>query len=502
MSRIIQLASEKAKWLRESLWLDEMALGKHWIVACMRVIAIFWRGIFQNSLLSRAAALSYSSLLALAPVLGIVVLLSVSFLKVNPEAHIKQTLLFIAPSMNQYVGDAPTSAPSGDEAAVADRKEMRDAFDLLLSRMVEGVHKNLASVNQSGRGLAGAAGGLVLVWMGITLLVAVENALNDIWGVKKGRPWGRKIVLYWAVLSLGALSFVALSGLSRATILGKLLHGIPLSERMPGGAVLSGTLLSLAGLTLLLTLFYKFFPNTRVRFTAALAGGLAAAVMLMANKAFSIMYIRSVISIQSLYGSVGIVLVLMFGLYLFWAFLLLGGQLTYAVQNARFIADQKAWENASEEARETTTFAAFVLISRRFSACLPPLSADEIAEKLRVPGNIVNESLARLGDMGLVTALEDGRGSDTERTCFLPARPLKTVTLASFRRGYSMRGADRGAALLRKLDPLVDSYRERMETLLEGLPGEDMEALLALHPEAPAQPAPCAEPPPAGGNPA
>jgi DNA-binding transcriptional ArsR family regulator len=172
------------------------------------------------------------------------------------------------------------------------------------------------------------------------------------------------------------------------------------------------------------------------------------------------------------------------------------------VQNARFIADQKAWENASEEARETTTFAAFVLICRRYSACLSPLSADEIAEKLRVPGNIVNESLARLGDMGLVTALEDGRGSDTERTCFLPARPLKTVTLASFRKGYSMRGADRGTALLRKRDPLVDSYRERMEALLEGLPGEDMDALLSLHPEAPAEPMPGAEPPPASGNPA
>jgi membrane protein len=500
MSRIFKLASDTAKWLRESLWLDELALGRHWIVVCMRVIAIFWRGIFQNSLFSRAAALSYSSLLALAPVLGIVVLLSASFLKVNPETHIKQALLFIAPSMNQYVGDAPASTTAGDEAA-AQSKEMRDAFDLLLSRMVEGVHKNLESVNKSGKGLAGAAGGLVLVWMGITLLVAIENALNDIWGVKKGRPWSRKILLYWGVLSLGALSFVVLSGLSKATVLGKLLHGIPLTKHMPGGAVLSGTLLSLAGLTLLLTLFYKFFPNTRVRFTAALAGGFAAAVMLMANNAFSMMYIRSVISIQSLYGSVGIILVLMFGLYLFWAFLLLGGELTYAVQNAQFIADQKAWENASEQARETTTFAAFVLISRRFNACQNPLSADEIAEKLRVPGNIVNESLARLGDMGLVTALEDGRGSDAERTCFLPSRPLKTVTLASFRKGYSTRGADRGATLLRKRDPLVDSYRERMEALLEDLPGEDMETLLALHPEVPPEPPQGAPVHPAGGNP-
>ncbi|HNX05851.1 MAG TPA: hypothetical protein PKI32_10140, partial [Opitutales bacterium] len=152
----------------------------------------------------------------------------------------------------------------------------------------------------------------------------------------------------------------------------------------------------------------------------------------------------------------------------------------YAVQNAQFLADQKAWENASERARETTTFAAFVLVSRRFAECDGPLSADEIAERLRVPSNILNESLSRLCEMNFLTALEGGRDeSGAERTCFTPARPLRTVTFASFRKTYASHGADRGVEMLRRVDPLVDAYRNEMETALEGTEKADIETLIA-----------------------
>lgn len=510
MAGMLKRMMGRAARLRETLWLDELYLKRRWYIVLMRIAAIFSRGVRENSLFSRAAALSFSSLLALAPILGIVVLLSASFLRINPEAHIKQALLFIAPSMSQYVGEVPAQDASRPGSAVKspqseEAQEMRDAFDLLIARMVEGVKKNVEGISKGGKGVAGVAGGLILIWMGITLLVAVENAMNDIWGVKRGRAWDRKIVLYWAVLSLGILLSLGLVSLSKASTLGKIVHGIPLSAKMPGGTVFLGTALSLAVLTLLLTFFYKFFPNTRVRFFPALAGGLVAALMLVLNNTFSMMYIRSVLSIQSLYGSVGIILVLMLGLYFFWAFLLLGGQLTYAVQNAQFLADQKAWENASERARETTTFAVFVLVSRRFTACEKALSSDEIAENLRVPGNIVNESLSLLCDMGLVTALEGGRDeSGAEMTCFTPARPLKTVTFASFRRAYASHGADRGVDMLRRHDPLVDAYRRSMESALETTASDDMESLIAQslsarEAPAPASPADPAAPETTGG---
>ncbi|MFA5257712.1 MAG: YhjD/YihY/BrkB family envelope integrity protein [Opitutales bacterium] len=493
----------KARKAREDLWMDERMANRRGVVLGFRVLTILWRGVVDNALFSRAAALSYSSLLALAPVLGVIVLFTGSFLKVNPEVHIKKALLFIAPSISQYIhldeheakngvvvavtvsgvegGEAAAAAPTEEHPVALSEQasEMGDAFDILLRRMIEGAQTNLGGINQQGKGIAGAIGGLLLIWIGITLLVAIENALNDIWGVKRGRAWSKRIVLYWAILSLGALSGIILIGLLSATTVAGLLDTLPFGARLTGMLIFIGPIISIVGLTLLLTVFYQFFPNTRVRFLPALAGGIAAASLLVLNNLLSILYINNVIRIQSLYGSMGIVLVLMFGLYLFWAFLLLGGQITFAVQNAQFLANQRAWEHISERTRETITFAAFVLVSRRFALCQPPMSADELAEKLRVPSNILNESLTRLADMGLVTAMDDeGDDGGSERTCFSPARPLRSISMSDFRKIYASHGSDSGAEQVGKVDGLIDLYRRSMDDAVRNASAKNMETLL------------------------
>jgi membrane protein len=469
---------KKTRQLRESLWLDELYLKRRWYIVLMRIIAIFWRGVFDNSLFSRAAALSYSSLLALAPILGFFVLLSGSFLKVDPETHIKHALVFVAPSLEQYVDDGSSigaaAADAGDDITVDQRKEMHEAFDILIHHMISGVRENVRDISRSGRSVAGIIGATILVWLGITLLIAIENAMNDIWGVKRGRGWGRKFVLYWSVLSLGILASVALLGLSSSTTLEKFL----VSQQTTAPSWLT-PVLSIIGLTMVLTFFYKLFPNTRVRLAPALVGGAVAAMLLVANNVLSMLYIRSVLSIQSLYGSVGILLVMMLGLYLFWAFLLLGAQLTYAVQNAQFLADQKSWQNASERTRETITFAAFIFVSRRFSRCESPLSADEIAETMLVPTNILNESLGKLCEMGFVTAMDDGsEDGGSDRPCFIPARPLKSVSFQTFRTAYASNGVDKGTAKLRMVDPLVDMYRHSMEDAVRSVSNDGIDVLL------------------------
>ena len=498
--------------------------------------------MFENSLFSRASALSFSSLLALAPILGIFVILSGSFLRVNTEDHVKQALFLIAPSLEEYVnGDgvpapaqtlppqqaapapaappnaaatplppkaqnpapaastAQTPAPAATPPHAApqqalstpaapvlspDQKqahEMNHALDLLISHMIQGVRDNISGISKSGKSVASVIGGLVLIWMGIILLVAVENTMNNIWGVKSGRAWSKKLVLYWALLSLGILGALALVGLSSAATLGKILGSLPFGTDLSRHTTSVGAVLTGISLTLILTLFYKFFPNTRVRFRPAFIGGFVAALLLVANKLFATMYINRVITIQSLFGSMGIILVLMFGLYLFWAFLLIGAQLTYAVQNAKFLADQRAWAHASSRARETIAIASLVLVSRRFSRCEPALSSDEIAEALRVPSNVLNEALVKLCEMGFLTALESNsperRGSD--RLCFTPARPISSITFATFHNAYMGLGEDRGVEQLREADPVVDLFWQHMTEAVDSLSGDSIEALLA-----------------------
>jgi membrane protein len=494
MQRIHHVPKHLAKW-RDGLLQDEHTLRYRWYVVLKRVLPIFWRGVFENSLFSRASALSYSSLLALAPILGIFVILSGSFLRVNAEDHVKQALFLIAPSLEEYVNTddasnvvhaAPAATQDGSPAQPAlqgskKAREMDHALDLLISHMIQGVRENLNGISKSGKSVASVIGGLVLIWMGITLLVAIENAMNNIWGVKSGRAWGKKVVLYWALLCLGILAALVLVGLTSASTLGKLLGSMPFGSELVKHTTSIGAVFAGVSLTLILTFFYKFFPNTRVRFRPALVGGLVAASLLVANKVLSTMYINRVIAIQSLFGSMGIILVLMFGLYLFWAFLLLGGQLTYAVQNAQFLADRKAWAHASTRAKEMIALSSLVLISRRFTKCEPPLSSDEIAESMRVPANVLNEALSKLCEMGFITALESNsperKGSD--RMCFTLVRPVGSINFANFHNAYMALGEDRGVDELRKEDPIVDLFWNRMGAAVASMPDESVESLLA-----------------------
>ena len=97
-------------------------------------------------------------------------------------------------------------------------------------------------------------------------------------------------------------------------------------------------------------------------------------------------YVHRVITQQSLYGSLGIVPVFMIGLYIFWFFVLIGGQITYSIQNADLLTHQSAWNNISVHTRETVALAAFTLICRRFRDCREAYSSGELTDRIRVPG--------------------------------------------------------------------------------------------------------------------
>ena len=496
MPTLVERTKRQLRTLRRmqrEMWTTGADYQRNNAVHLFRTVAIVYRGVFDNKLFSRAAALSYSSLLALGPVIGIVVLLVGTFMRGNAEQRIKEAIIFAIPSLEDYLNLPPESGgyfldsdplqpsplseaeggpPSEELPENVSQQEVATALDILIERIVDGVNQTIGGVNAGGGGVAVSIGGIILIWIGISLLVAVEGAFNDIWGVREGRTWGNRIVIYWAVLSLGALVGFALIGFLSASTVAGVLDAIPLADELPVLVAIAGPTVSFVGLTLLLMIFYKFFPNTHVRTRPALVGGLIVALLLVVNNLLSILYINQVIRIQSLYGSVGIILVLMFGLFLFWVFLLLGGQITYALQNVGFLANQRAWNNVSLRTRETITFAAFIIVCRRFAASLPPLSSDEIADMIRVPNNIVNESLTRLTQLELLMPVR-GREEDAgERSCFVPSRPLKKITLASFKRMYSCQGSNEGTDLVRRVDPLVESFRERMDTVEGGELGD------------------------------
>ncbi len=433
----------------------EPSLKGHWI-ALLRILSISWSGLLRNGLFTRAAALSYSSLLALGPLVAVVVIFSSSFIQTNAETQIKRVLLFIAPSLKEMLaldGSPPTGAES----------EMANALDALLSQIVTGAESLLNQVDTTGSTLFGAMGSLIFIWIVIQLLTSVETTLNQIWGVHQGRPWSQRIVFYWTFVTLGALLGLGSAALFSASNIIAMLDWVPFGSEMARLAFRFTPLLSYAMLVLLLTLFYRFFPNTSVAFRPALAGSALTALLLFLNNYLSILYVQRVISFQSLYGSVGIVPVLMIGLYFFWVLILLGGQLTYAVQNVHFLTHQDAWQRSSPLARELVTLAAFLMIARRFHACEPPPTVEDISARLHVPVNILNESLGTLQRLDWIARVTlDEPRAELKRAAYRPSKPLAAYNLSRFRHALENFGrSDMLGSLLRD-DPLLKTYAEAL----------------------------------------
>jgi len=89
-------------------------------------------------------------------------------------------------------------------------------------------------------------------------------------------------------------------------------------------------------------------PNTKVRWSAALAGGVGGRLLFYLNNLLSVVYVSRVVSNSKIYGSLGLVPVFMIGLYAPWLILLFGAQVAYAYQNRTAYFEEKQVETINQ----------------------------------------------------------------------------------------------------------------------------------------------------------
>jgi membrane protein len=234
-----------------------------------------------------------------------------------------------------------------------------------------------------------------------------------------------------------------------------------------------------------LAVFYRTIPNTRVRWVPALSGAVVVTLLLTANNFLQFLYLRRVLLAKSLFGSLGVIPVLMFGLYVFWLIVLIGGQISYAVQNVHVRNSRLAWGSLSPVNRERLSLAVLVAICRRFHEGKPPISVAELSGAARLPTQILNECLNRIVDLGFVTSVPPAPGADSADLRYQPAMPLNRITLLEFKLAAESRGADPSGDSLDWVDPLVRDFGTAVERLREQpFFHKSVEDLLAAEPGA------------------
>ncbi|MGE9294473.1 MAG: YihY/virulence factor BrkB family protein [Puniceicoccales bacterium] len=434
--------------------------------AVLRVLSITWEGVLRNLIPSQAGALSYYTLIAIGPLLAIVIMVSGFVLKGDDAEdvivdNLTKLIYFVAPPAEQAARlELDAYEPEADGKEIALKQEDGDSekvsVDPRVVEFLKGVVRNARS------GSLGVVGSLVLIWLSVQLLSTIEKTFNQIWGVRQARSIVQRIVFYWTLISLGTvLGFTSVSLGVYGRIAQQFDH-IPLGYLFKDSFLWLAPLWTFISVVALVAIFNRFIPNTHVRWKPAFLGALVVTLLLNASKWLSFVYVGFVIRQGSLLGVVSFLPIFLFGLWLFWVILLLGGQLSFSIQNVNNLTNQRAWENVSLRTRETLSLVALLLVSRRFDECQKAYSADELADKIRVPGNILNECLTQLVDIGYLSPVENETGSREESSRYQPARPLERITLGDFKNRLETRGNNEGVDLIKYSDSVLNIYEEKL----------------------------------------
>ncbi len=328
-----------------------------------------------------------------------------------------------------------------------------------------------------------ASAALMLVFIAIMMLARIEDTFNDIWGVQRGRSWFARVTQYWAALTLGPVLLILVIGLTTSTELASVKETLAV---MPLGI---GTLtaflfkfLPFALLSLGFAGFYALLPATKVHWQAALVGGLVGGCLWQLNNLLSVLYVSRVVSNNKIYGSLGMVPVVMIGLYFSWMILLFGAQVAYSYQNRRAHFQERQDEGLDQRSREFIGLRLMVEIARRFHAGEPPMTGAALSELLGVPTRTAGKLLQTLVSARLLAE------SQTGEVAYLPARPLEAITCHDVL--HALRTSLTGGVVTRD-DPTraqVRGHYERFQAVEQAAAGNVTLARLAVEAATPPQP--------------
>lgn len=325
----------------------------------------------------------------------------------------------------------------------------------------QGIRDWLMSFSEN-TGKLTAVGVIALVVSVLVTLVGVETAFNRIWRVHTARPQLSRFLVYWTVLTLGAL--VAAASLS---VLGRL-FALDVF-RSGAGQWLQGAMLEAAPVVIELLAFatiYRVVPHRTVQWRHAFAGALVAVVLLEIGRALISVYLGSFNAYQNIYGAVAFVPIFLLWLYFGWASVLLGASFASSVSAFRYQPAHLRLPQGYE------IYAMLRLLDRLREARANGrgLHSDEILEAEPVLTDaLVQDTLADLASINVVQRAESGE--------WLLARDLDALTLAELYEAGQLRipiaeahlpGADdaRGAAVIATIDalrlPLRDLLRRRV----------------------------------------
>lgn len=328
----------------------------------------------RDSAPQMAAALAFRTLFGLLPVMVVGTIVIKAFGGFTQfQARLEE--FFRALGLHEYQVTAASESGSASESL----------SDWLLGLIGQVEHINLAAITW--------VGVIVLVYSAISLMVTIENSFNNIYRAPEGRSWFRRVPIYFTMLVGLAPASIAASVYMNNVVSNALVDLEGWWSLLSVGADLWTFVLT----WLVMIAVYKWLPNTNVAFRPALIGAFVAAVLIELGKRTLGAYMGNAMSIQQLYGSLGLIPVFMFWVYLMWLVVLFGLEVSAILQSlgGRRIEEMEARANQTGLVDPASVLVLMEIIGERFGESSSS-TAREIAETASLPEATVSRLIDEL----------------------------------------------------------------------------------------------------------
>lgn len=177
-----------------------------------------------------------------------------------------------------------------------------------------------------------AVGAVALIVTAVMMMLMIDRVFNQIWRVKTKRPIMQRILIYWAIVTLGPLLIGA--SMTLTSYLFTATNGAVRDIPFFGGVLYSS--ISILLTTVAFTSLYIVVPNRFVEWRDALCGGLLAAIAFEVVKRLFAIFVVKVPTYTVVYGAVAAFPIFLVWIYLGWLITLGGAVVTAALPIVKY----------------------------------------------------------------------------------------------------------------------------------------------------------------------
>lgn len=344
------------------------------------------KGVFES-----AAALTYSTLLAIVPISAVVFAIARGF------------------GFSKYIEDWFRSALSSQPQAA--------------DTIIRFVNSYLVHTHS---GVILGIGLVFMLWTVLMLTRNIEQTFNNIWQVERERSLVRTVTDYLAMFFMLPIIIILISGVSVfLTAVVKQTHEYLLLGPMMR---LSIDIMPYVIMSAVFIALYVFMPNTKVKIGYTIIPGILAGVAMQLLQLFYVHCQLFLSSYNAVYGSFAALPLFMLWVQISWTICLFGAELSYTNQNLETFAFLAKTDDISHRYRLMMSALLLNKICKRFAEGRKPYSALELKQETGIPIRVTTDLLHDMVKIHLLSESIGGKRSDDE-VLYQPAEDLERITV-------------------------------------------------------------------------